>query len=389
MRLQAARVHRDLVVDQRAEDVEHRGLAHRRRRIEVRRLLRAGTGEVDGGLARGLVDRDLHRDRRAVVHLVFVNAPSCSTSSTRRTLPRRCPARVACTRAPGRGRNARPSCSSSPTPRGARRHLRPQVGQVLVDVARRIPAGAEQRAQSRLARKRPSATSWMLSNSTPSSSTMRRVGRHRARRDAADVGMVAARRDEKSRPVAARSLVRDSSRNTGMTTVTSGRCVPPLYGAFSTNASPGCIVPVRASMMVLHALAHRAQMHRHVRRVRDQVAVGIEQRAGKIEPLLDVDRIRRILQRHAHLLGDRHEQVVEDFEQHRVGRACRSHVSRCERDRALQHQMVARASAAAFQPGSITVVAFFSAMTAGPGDHVTGKQRLAHDRPAPRATRRR
>ncbi len=33
-------------------------------------------------------------------------------------------------------------------------------------------------------------------------------------------------------------------------TVTSGRCVPPLYGALSTNTSPGRMLPARRSMMV-------------------------------------------------------------------------------------------------------------------------------------------
>ena len=70
-RLEAACIHRNLVVDQRPEDVQHRGLAHGRRRIEIRRLLRTGAAEVDGGLARGLVDRYGHGDRRAGVHLVL------------------------------------------------------------------------------------------------------------------------------------------------------------------------------------------------------------------------------------------------------------------------------------------------------------------------------
>ena len=51
----------------------------------------------------------------------------------------------------------------------------------------------------------------------------------------------------------------------------------------------------------------------------DEAAFTIEQCAGKVEPLLDVDRIGGVLQRHAHLLGDRHEEVVEDFEHHRIG----------------------------------------------------------------------
>ena len=45
----------------------------------------------------------------------------------------------------------------------------------------------------------------------------------------------------------------------------------------------------------------------------------VEHRAGEVEPLLDVDRVGGVLQRHAHLLGDRHEQVVEHLQHHRIG----------------------------------------------------------------------
>jgi hypothetical protein len=51
--------------------------------------------------------------------------------------------------------------------------------------------------------------------------------------------------------------------------------------------------------------------------------VGVEHRAGEVEPLLDVHRRGGVLQRHAHLLGDRHEQVVEHFQHHRIGLSCR------------------------------------------------------------------
>ncbi len=60
-------------------------------------------------------------------------------------------------------------------------------------------------------------------------------------------------------------------------------------------------------------------MHRNVRRVGDQRACGVEQRAGEIEPLLDVHRRGRVLQRQPHLLGNRHEEIVEHFEHHRIG----------------------------------------------------------------------
>ena len=59
-------------------------------------------------------------------------------------------------------------------------------------------------------------------------------------------------------------------------------------------------------------------MHRDVRRIGDQIALAVEDGAGKIEPLLDVDRGGGVLQRHPHLLGDRHEQVGHHLEQDRI-----------------------------------------------------------------------
>jgi hypothetical protein len=62
------------------------------------------------------------------------------------------------------------------------------------------------------------------------------------------------------------------------------------------KTSPGRIAGVFAHHG-LDALAHRAQVHRHVRRVGDQVAVGVEERAAEVQPLLDVDRVGGVLQR--------------------------------------------------------------------------------------------
>ena len=69
----------------------------------------------------------------------------------------------------------------------------------------------------------------------------------------------------------------------------------------------------------------------------DQRPPGVEQGAGEIEPLLDVDRHRGRLQRDPHLLGDRHEEVVEDFQPHRVDRGADGVPPR-DRHRARQHQ---------------------------------------------------
>ena len=82
-------------------------------------------------------------------------------------------------------------------------------------------------------------------------------------------------------------------------------------------------------------------MHRHVRRVRHQRAVVGEHRAGEVEPLLDVHRVGGVLQRDAHLLGDRHEQVVEHLEHDRIGPgADGAHALQLHDPR--QHQMIFR-----------------------------------------------
>ena len=70
----------------------------------------------------------------------------------------------------------------------------------------------------------------------------------------------------------------------------------------------------------LDAFAHGTQVHRHVRRIGNQVALRVEQRAAKVKPLLDVDRVSSVLQLQAHLFGNVHEQVVEDLQQHWVCR---------------------------------------------------------------------
>ena len=66
-RLQAPGVQRDVILNQRAKHIQHRRHAHRRGRIEVVALLRAGAGEVDGGAAAGRIHLHGHADLRAVV----------------------------------------------------------------------------------------------------------------------------------------------------------------------------------------------------------------------------------------------------------------------------------------------------------------------------------
>ena len=125
-------------------------------------------------------------------------------------------------------------------------------------------------------------------------------------------------------------------------TVTSGRCVPPLNGLFSATTSPGFSVCAPVVQHGAHALAHRAEMHRHVRRVGHQEALGIEDGAGEVQPLLDVHAHRGVLQHRAGLFGDVHEQVVEQLQQHRIGPIAAGGDARRQRLGAAQHHVVER-----------------------------------------------
>ena len=88
-----------------------------------------------------------------------------------------------------------------------------------------------------------------------------------------------------------------------------------------------------------NAFAHRTQVHRHVWRIGDEIAKRIKDRAREVEPLFDVDRIARVRERDAHLFGNRHEQVVEHFEQYRVGGGAYG-VGALSPLCALQHKMI-------------------------------------------------
>ncbi len=159
---------------------------------------------------------------------------------------------------------------------------------------------------------------------------MRAVGRHRARRDAADVGMVGARGGEEEQA----AVVEDGHhhRNVGQVGATVIGVVEGVDVALAHLVAPE--LQDRA-----HRFAHRAQVDRHVRGIGDQVAVGVEDGTGEVEPLLDVDRVGGVLERDAHLLGDGHEEIVEDLEQDRVGLGaqCRALGQRLD---ALQEQVV-------------------------------------------------
>ena len=159
--------------------------------------------------------------------------------------------------------------------------------------------------------------------------------RHRARRRAADVGVVAARGDPEQD--ASSPVVVEHRRADGDV----GQVGAAVVGGVEGEHVAGTDVAGVQADDRLDRAVHRAEMDRHVRRVGDQAAVAVEDGAGEVEPLLDVDRIGGVLQRHAHLLGDRHEEVVEDLEHHRVGVGADRGALR-QRDDAAEHDVVAR-----------------------------------------------
>ena len=112
-----------------------------------------------------------------------------------------------------------------------RSQLRAQVGEVLREVPGGPRPAAQQLVHECLVEDRV-AHDASRRNERAFLGDVATAGRHRARRDAADVGVVRARSREEFDACA------PSAPNTGDTTVMSGRCVPPAYGELTRNASP-------------------------------------------------------------------------------------------------------------------------------------------------------
>ena len=89
---------------------------------------------------------------------------------------------------------------------------------------------------------------------------------------------------------------------------------------------------------------HGTQMHRHMRRIGDEIACRVENCAGKVETFLDVHRIGGVLKRHAHLLGYGHEEIVENLQHDRIGFGADGRAGGQRLD-ARQHHMVMRGQA--------------------------------------------
>ena len=182
-----------------------------------------------------------------------------------------------------------------------------QVGHVLRDVAAGVLAEAEHPFRRGLVKIAPIHQLHVVDQHALFVD-MAAVGWRRAGGAAADVGVVAAVSQPEGDLVA-----HENRRNHGhirqMRAAVEGRVEHVRI------TRPGIGVETHDSP---HAVGHGTQMHGHMGRVGHQVAIRVENRAGKVQPLLYVHRPRGVFQRHAHLIGDGHEEVVEDLEQHRI-----------------------------------------------------------------------
>ncbi len=91
-----------------------------------------------------------------------------------------------------------------------------------------------------------------------------------------------------------------STRTPGVITVMSGRWVPPANGSLRTHETPGACSLAEHGR---HRGGHRAEVHGNVLGLHDHLAVRVEQRGRSVAALLDVRRVRRADQHHAHLLA--------------------------------------------------------------------------------------
>jgi len=217
-----------------------------------------------------------------------------------------------------------------------------QVGKVLLDIAHRIPTRDENRPQFGF-QEAALRDELHIVEQHAFFVHVSRVRRHRAGRDATDIGVMASRRDVELRfasrirgarlvgVVVAQEHRGDDGDVRQMRAAVVGRVEHEHVARLHRARTP---VDDRAD-----TLAHRPQMHRHMRRIGDQVALRVEQRARKVETLLDVHGVRRVRERHAHLLGDRHEQVVEHFQQHGVGIGA-DRMRALDRHDALEKEMI-------------------------------------------------
>ena len=209
-----------------------------------------------------------------------------------------------------------------------------EVVDVLQRIARRIGAASQQVIEFALA-EAPALDQEKIVDIDALFKDRRGERRHRSRRRSADVGVMAAR----GGPEQDRSpmLVEDRRADRDV-----GQMGAAVIGRVEREHIARANAPLIVADDRLDRTVHRAQMHRHVRSVGDEAPLAVEQCAGKVEPLLDVDRIGGVLQRDAHLLGDRHEEMIEDLEHDRIGFGADRLAPRHRLDASHQHVVFRR-----------------------------------------------
>ena len=306
-RLEATGIHRNVAFDKATEDIKHRRLGHRSRRVEIVVLLRRGAGEIHARRTRRAIHADLHPDRHAAIHrhgkfAVFQRADHLAHAFLGIVLHM---AHIG-------GDDVRAVIgASAPQLRnaaGATCRLRFQVRDVLRRIARGIGA-AFQHTHHRGVVEMAGLHHRHAVEQHALFGNVAREGRHGAGRRAADIGVMAAARHIET-----------------CCAIHEHRChhrdVRQMRAAVIGRIGDEHVVFAHG-LVLLHdrgdAIAHRSQVHRHMRRIRHQPAIGIEDRAGEIQPLLDVHRGGGVLQRRAHFLGDGHEEIGEHFQRDGIG----------------------------------------------------------------------
>ena len=168
---------------------------------------------------------------------------------------------------------------------------------------------------------------------------------------AADIGMVAAARHPEEDGAA--RLVEDRRHNRDVWQVRTA-----IVGRVQHIDVVGAHRVRARALHGRNTLPHRAQMDGHMRRVGDQGAGSVEDGAGKIQPLLHVDRARTTLQQPAHFFDQRCEATGEQLQFHRhraarppaVGRGIREAFEQ-QRSRRTRHRPPARGERSCAMPG--------------------------------------
>ena len=292
-RLQAAGIERDIDPAEAAEDVEHRSHAHGRRRVEIAVHLAGRAREVEHRPARVLVDGDIHRNPPALVGLDLEAAGPERVQHPAHALLG-IVAHMAHIGLDGIQPEMRHHLVQLLHALLVGGDLGAEVGEVLGRVARRVARPLQHR-QHLLLQEAPAAHRPHIVEQHALLLDMAAVGRHGARRDAADIGMVSAARDiEPDRAAIGREDRRDERHVRQVRAAVIGRV---QHEHVARLHRPGAGADDR-----LHGLRHRPQMDRNMRRVGHQFAVGVEYGAGEVEPFLDVHRGSGGGQGGAHLL---------------------------------------------------------------------------------------